>query len=222
METTRVVIFGAGGFGREVHGYLLDIKAAGAPLEIAGFIDANPDALDGFALAGAPKVLGSMPSDARSDYDAVVIALGSPEARAAVRAEAQRAGIPLFTVKHPLAWVASTAALGAGTIVAPFAIVNDHAKVAENVALNCYASVGHDARVELDAVLSPYATLNGFAILGEQSMMGTHSAIAPGVSIGRNTKVSAGVAIARDTPAGSLVVGAVAKSRVMFPVPDEA
>ncbi|MCI9888351.1 acetyltransferase [Micrococcales bacterium 31B] len=220
MSKVRVAILGAGGFGREVYGYLRDIAVRDEGFAVAGFIDSNPAALEGFSLPGNPAIIASGLDAAVGQCEAVVIALGDPGLRARFRGEAAAVGLDLFTVTHPLAYVATTATVGAGSILAPFVTVNDCAEVQENTAINCYASVGHDARLEADAVLSPYATLNGFAVVGRQALLGTHCAVLPGVSVGAFSKVAAGVAVSRPVEPGSLVAGAAPKSRVMFAVPE--
>jgi acetyltransferase-like isoleucine patch superfamily enzyme len=82
--------------------------------------------------------------------------------------------------------------------------------------LNVYATCGHDSQAAACAVLSPYASLGGGAKIGTRVFMGSHSFIAPKITVGDDCKIAAGAMCFRDVPANSLAMGNPAQSRVMF------
>lgn len=216
MTDCRVRILGAGGFGREVYGYLGDRIAQGDKLEIEGFLDDRPDALAGLPLS--VPVLGSL-DDTEADDDVwYIIAFGDAELRARWGVRLFSAGCQLCTLIHPTAYVSSSATIGPGSIICPFAAVCANATIEINSVLNCYASAGHDAIVGAHSILSPYSTLNGFARLGTRVFMGSHSAVLPGLSVGAGTKISAGSVVNSDVQPGSLAHGNPARQRILFPV----
>lgn len=208
-----LVIFGAGGFGREILAY-----AEEAGMTVAGFVDDNPTAVDGFDLPVG--ILGSVADVDIARYDWVV-AFGDAVLRRRVHRSLALAGAMFRTVAHPSAYVARTARVGDGCILCPFSLVAAHSTLEADVALNTYASVGHDATVGAHSVLSPYAVVNGNVTLGEAVFLGTGAIVTPGRSVGRDTKVNVLTAVSRDVEPGSLVAGNPMRSRVMFPV-DEA
>jgi sugar O-acyltransferase (sialic acid O-acetyltransferase NeuD family) len=212
----KLVIVGAGGFGREIYWYAMDAAAAGSTAKVYGFTDANPRALDGFDIA-AP-VLGDLAELAVEPDMAFVIAVGDPVVRMRLAGTVSQLGGSLATVIHPTAYVAPDARLGAGCVVCPFAFVGTATSIGENTALNTYASVGHDADVGAHSVLSPYATVNGGVRLGLGVFLGTHATVTPRLRVGASSKVGAGSVVMRDVPVGSLAVGSPARSRAMFAV----
>ena len=212
-----LIVVGAGGFGREVLQYARDAAAAGAALRVRGFLDDRPGALDGFGLDVG--VLGPIAQYRPRSGEACVVALGDPAARHDVVARLRAAGAEFATLVHPRAYVAPSAALGEGTVVAPFACICPHARLGAHVAVNVSANVGHDAVVEDFAVLSPFSVLNGFAVLGAGGFLGTHATISVQRRVGAWSKASAGTVVFRDVEPGSLVAGNPPKARVMFHPP---
>jgi sugar O-acyltransferase (sialic acid O-acetyltransferase NeuD family) len=211
----KLLVIGAGGFGREVLQYVRD--APSGDLEPCGFIDDRPDALSGFALG--ITILGSIDTYAPAADERAVVAVGDPVVRRWLALRATARGYAFASVIHPRAYVAPSARLDAGVIVAPFAFVAPHSWVGSHVVLNTHASVGHDSAVEPYAVLSPYAVVNGNCKIGEGVFMGTSAAVQPGKVVGRYSKLSAGALVAQHVSPCSLMVGNPATGRVMFKEP---
>jgi sugar O-acyltransferase (sialic acid O-acetyltransferase NeuD family) len=181
-----------------------------------GFVDDRPDALDQFDVS--VPVLGGLVDLMRIDARAFIIALGDPALRRGVSDAIGEVGGTLVTLIHPSAYVSSTAQIGSGTLLCPFTLIAANSILGANVAINVYASIGHDSRIGEHCVISPYSAVTGDVSLGDESFLGTHCTIAPGTTIGRCSKVSAGSTVTRDAEAGSLLVGNPAKGRVMYPV----
>ena len=101
-------------------------------------------------------------------------------------------------------------------MVCPFAFIGVGAVLGDHVAVNTYASVGHDAQVGDCSVFSPYAVVNGAVALGEEVFLGTHATVTPGLTVGRSAKITAGAVAVRPVPAYALAVGNPARSRVLY------
>ncbi|GBE22880.1 putative acetyltransferase EpsM [bacterium BMS3Bbin01] len=211
-----VAILGAGGFGREVLQYSQDARAAGWPNRVVGFIDNWSGAFERFDVS--VPLLGSFGDIGQIDVRAFIIAVGDPALRRKLAdAVVDFRGI-LVSLIHPTAYVAPTAQIGSGTVLCPYTLIAANSWVGPNVAVNVYASIGHDSRVGGHCVISPYAAVTGAVSLGDGSFLGTHCTIAPAVAIGACSKVSAGSVVTRDAEAGSLLIGNPAKGRVMYPL----
>jgi len=132
----------AGGFGREV----LHWARAAWPEwcgRIAGFLSADRE-----ILAGRPDALPVLDDPATftpQPGDALLLAIGIPGVRRQVAESLSARGAEFLTLVHPTAVVASTAALGSGTIVCPHAVVSDAAQVGRCVLVNYHASLAHDS-----------------------------------------------------------------------------
>lgn len=216
--TASLTIVGAGGFGREVLAYARDVVRAGAALRIAGFLDDNPDALQGKDTGAA--VIGSVATLSPGDGDRFVIAVGEPRVRRALAAALAARGVrddAFVSIVHPTAYVAG--ALAPGCVIAPFAFVGPGASLGRHAVLNTYASAGHDAQLGACAVLSPYAVVNGNVVLEDGVFLGTHATVVPGKRVGAWSKLGAGAVAHGDLEAGSLAMGNPAKGRVMFGPP---
>jgi len=200
----RVLIVGAGGFGREVLRWARDAWGDAAD-RVAGFLSADPDRLDGHAAV--PPILGDPASFAPLAGDGFLLAIGLPGVRRRVAEELLARGGAFLTLVHPTAIVASTAAIGAGSIVCPYAIVSDACRLGRFTLLNYHASLGHDATTGEFAVFSPYAALAGGARVDDDVFLGMHATVGPGRRLGERTKVSANSCALADAPPDSLVHG---------------
>ena len=214
-DPSDLFILGAGGFGREVLQHAREASAQGWPYVVKGFLDDDLDALSGFSVG--VSVLNRI-SDEHLSGD-VVIALGEPAIRRALRERVEAQGGRIISIVHPSAHVVPSATVGAGSIVGPGVYIGVDSSVEANVVLNVYYSVGHDAKVGSDSVLSSYTAVTGGVMMGAGCFTGTHATIAPGVSIGAWSKIAAGSVVTRQAPDGSLLMGNPAKGRVLFRAP---
>lgn len=203
-DLRRILIVGAGGFGREVAHWARDAWPDQAG-RIAGFLSADADMLAGRAC-DLPILAEPARYEARPG-DGLLLAIGIPEVRRRVAEELLCRGAEFLTLIHPAAIVCPTAAVGPGCIVCPGAIVSDSARLGRCVLLNYHASLAHDAVAGDFAVLSPYAALAGGATIGEDAFVGLHGSVGPGVTVGPRSNVAANSCALRDVPADSLVTG---------------
>jgi sugar O-acyltransferase (sialic acid O-acetyltransferase NeuD family) len=203
-DCERIIIVGAGGFGREVlqwarHAWPEHVS------KIAGFLSADADKLNGHAptlpILGSPADFEPQPSDG------LVLAIGVPGVRRQVAEQLEANGGRFLTLIHPSAIVADTARVGVGTIICPYAIVSDAVRLGRFVLVNYHSSLGHDARAGDFAVLSPHACLGGRGAIAEDVFLGLHASVGPGISVGSQSKVSANSSALISAPAGSIVFG---------------
>lgn len=203
-DCRRIVVVGAGGFGREILQWARDAWPVQAPL-VGGFLSDDLRRLDGFSTGVG--ILSTVRDYRPLSGDYLLLGIGVPYARRRVAEHLQARGARFLTLVHPKAVIASTATIGEGSIVCPFAVVSDSALVGRFVLANYYASLGHDAAVGDYGVLSPYATLGGNARLASDIFLGLHASVGPNVAVGARSKVSANSCALADTPADSIVYG---------------
>lgn len=203
-DCKRIIIVGAGGFGREVLQWARHAWPSDAH-KIAGFLSADPDKLDG--LAPTLPILGSPAGFQPLPADGVVLAIGVPGVRRQVAEQLEANGARFLTVIDPTAIVADTAQIGTGTIICPYAIVSDAVRLGRCVLVNYHASLGHDAAAEDYAVLSPYATLGGGSEVGADVFLGLHASVGPGRRVGAGSVVSSNSVALVDTAENCLVYG---------------
>lgn len=162
------------------------------------------------------RILGRTADWQPAPEERFVLAIGNPALRWRLARELSERGASFETVIHPLAYVAATASIGAGAIIAPFATVGANANLADQVLLTYYASVAHDASVGPGCALSPHSVANGGSRLGTATFLGTAAIVNPGVSVGDHAKVAAGSVVYRNVPERSLASGNPAKARPLL------
>jgi len=206
-----LVIFGAGGLGREVLLLLRQLNAAHPAWDVRGFYDDRAPPTG--AVAGLPYFGTSADLNGTAAPLAVAVAVGSPAGRAAVvgRLTSPRLSFPVLV--HPGMALAphQRIVLGAGCIIQQGCILTCDIVLGRFVLLNLGCTVGHDAALGDFCSLMPHANVSGGAQLAAGTYLGTNATVIQGVRIGENTIVGAGAVAVRDLPANVTAVGVPAK-----------
>ena len=211
----KLVIIGAGGCGREVLQWARDINEAGqaagtgARWEIRGFLDDNPQALDG-KVCTVP-VLGSVDAYEVQPEDEFVCCIGNSAVRRAVTERLKARGAVFPAVVHPNAVVADSCTLGEGVIVYPYALISDNAVIGDGCIINMYSSVAHDSVLGEYCTISAHCDVTGMCTLGSRVFMGSTSHVVPGLKIGDDVYICAGSTVMSRVRSGMKVLGNPAK-----------
>lgn len=207
---TAVLILGAGGTGRDVMDWLPELRAAGRPLEVLGFLDDDP-AKRGLEIGGA-KVLGPLTDIVRFPDASIIDALGSPRSyRGRPKLVAAFPDSRAVTVVHPLARVSSRAVIGAGSIIYPFAFIGPDVVLGRHVVVLSHGSLNHDVRIGDFAILASHVSLGGGATIGRACYLGMRATVREGIQVGDGALVGMGAVVTDDVPAGVTVVGMPAR-----------
>lgn len=224
----QLVVFGGGSLAVEIAAYVADMRDAHDSGAVSGerwaisdvVSDSTPRADDLRRQARAdPEFhadLGSVSDLARKS---VVIAIGDPAVRHRIYRQLLDAGVRLATLVHPRAYVAGTASIGPGCVIAPFAFVGPFATLGANVVLNVGAIVGHDVVLGTSCVLSPGAKMNGFAKSGDVAFLGAGAVMQSKAALGSYGKLSAGSVLTGIAGDGFLMHGNPAAGRQMVKLP---
>ncbi len=209
-QKNRLLIVGAGGFGREVLQWALDIQKHGeVDWTVGGFLDANQDAFENFDIDF--PILGDPADWQPSPEDRFIVAIGDPTIRLRVCRELQQSGAQFVSLVHPSAIVGSRCSIGTGTILCPGVTVTVDATIGDFVILNVRSCVGHDARVGDGCTVNDFCDITGNAVLGEGVFLGSHSSVTPSAKVGDYARVGAGSVVVRRVRANTTVMGPTAK-----------
>ena len=209
----NLIIVGSGGFGREVLQWTKD-SFSEAQYRIKGFLTNSDSDLKGFDVPY--PVLGSDEEYRIEKNDRFIFAIGDVGIKRTITERLEGRGAEFISLVHPSAVVASSARIGKGAVICPFALVSPNVVLGDHVMLNFYASCGHDAKIGKFCIFSPYATVNGFAELDEGVFLATHASVGARRKIGRDSKVSANSVVTADVPAKTLVYGVPGKMATIF------
>jgi len=203
-DCDRIIIVGAGGFGREVLQWARHAWPSHAH-KIAGFLSADPGKLDGHApslpIVGSPNDFELRPTDG------FVLGIGIPGIRRDVAEQLEARGARFMTLIHPTAIVADTAVIGLGSVICPYVIVSDSVRLGRFVLVNYHASLGHDAAAGDFSVLSPYSCLGGNAAIEGDVFLSMHVTVGPRVYVGAGAIVSANSCVLHHAPPNSMIFG---------------
>jgi sugar O-acyltransferase (sialic acid O-acetyltransferase NeuD family) len=203
----EVFVYGASGHGKVV----TDILLAGRQT-VAGYID-DGDGLAGTQVMGIP-VVGDFEWLKRytaAHKVAIALGIGGNCNRRQVAERCRDSGIELVTAIHPSAVIASSAVIGAGTVLMASSVVNPDARIGCGVIVNTAAIVEHDCVIGDYAHLSPNSAIGGAGALGATSWLGMGAVIIHGVRVGIGTIVGAGAVVVRDLPDGVVAFGVPAR-----------
>lgn len=207
----RLVIFGAGGFGREVLQLVRDINETVPTWQCEGFLVDSKYA-DGGMVQGLP-ILGDLAWLVRNPGVQVVIAVGSPVAKREIALRIRRVSEnPFATLIHPRAWVGQHVAIGEGSILCAGALVTTDIRIGRHVHINIGATIGHDAVLEDFVTLNPSVNLSGNIKLEEGVEVGTNSVLIPGSVVGCWSIIGAGSVVTKSLPPNVTAVGIPAKA----------
>lgn len=207
MAENRLVIVGAGAFGRELMCWA--DAAVGATWDRVAWVDDNPQALAGFDYPW-PHI-GSLATFRPQSDDLCVVAAGEPATKRALVATLRSNGARFATLVHPTAVIARTARIGEGSIFCPLSFASADARVGDFVTVNGLSSVGHDVVLGDFSTLSAHVDLTGGVTVGEDAFFGTGAKVVPGVRIGRQARIGAGTTIMRTVPEGATMFALPAK-----------
>lgn len=204
-----VLVYGAGGFGREIVSWLRTDTAA--QLQPVGFIDDTATLTDIDERTGLP--VGPLEEMVRTFNAAgVLIALGSGILRQRVAKKAEMVGLVAETFVHSSVLVGERVEIGRGSLILPGTILTCDIKIGDFVVVNCSCNVGHDVEVSDYATLLGNNSINGAVRIGEFVTVGSRATIHPGKQIGSRSTIGIGSVVIRSVREGSTVFGNPAKA----------
>lgn len=205
----KLVIIGAGGFGREVLAWAGQSVQVGRDWEIKGFIDDNLDALAKRPSPG--KLLGKIADHQPAVDEVFICALGVPAVKRKISELILARGGKFTRVIHRSAVLGHEVELADGVILCPNAVVSANNRLGRGVVVNLNSTVDHDAEVGDWTQINCHCDLTGGVIVGREVWFGSHVAIAPGVRVGDEAYLGTGTVIFRDVEPKAKMFGVPAR-----------
>ena len=207
----RVVIFGAGGHGREVAEVLRDQAQRNSDISVLGFIVDDPGShspiVNDLPILGDWSWFGTVD---RAEI-AIVCAVGLPKIRKRIVELAIGSGLSFFKAISPHAFVSPNANIGNGIMMAPNSVVSTASVIGDHVIINVGATISHDTRIGRYFTINPGVHVAGNVSVGEGCHLGIGCTVIQGINIGAWVTVGAGAAVISDLPDGVTAVGVPAR-----------
>jgi sugar O-acyltransferase (sialic acid O-acetyltransferase NeuD family) len=191
----RLILVGAGAFGRELISLAQDSELHGRGQKITAFLDDNPLSLDKFSYN--LEYLGAIKDYKPSSDDELIVAISDPHAKQKIILMLKNKGANFGQLIHPLAVISNTAKLGEGVIVCAHTFVSADSIIGDFVVINVLSSIGHDTQIGSFCTLSAHVDLMGYVIVGKSVFFGSGARVLPRVKIGDEAIIGAGATVMR-------------------------
>ena len=211
-----LIIFGAGGFGREVAWAVERINNVTPSWNLLGFMD-DDDSVQGTKINGYP-VLGKTGDVCGYPDVCFVVAVGSSKTREKIvnNMKAANPDIKFGTVIDPTVEMSNHVTIGEGTIICAHTIITVNIEIGSHVIINLDCTIGHDTIIQDYVTLYPSVNISGITTIGHAVELGTGMQIVQGKIVKDYSIVGAGAVVVKDIPAKCTAVGSPAKPIKFF------
>lgn len=202
IKNSKVILVGAGGFGREVLNLLYNTN-----YEVVGFIDKNINKNKKINIIGNDNIIPKL-FKKYSDIK-IFVSIGNIQVRKKIIKKIKTNQLEQISFIH------NTSAyfikkLKMGSIIYPNCTIMNDCKIGEGTVINSGVNIGHDSQIGNYCNINPGVNLAGNVKIGNECMIGMGTKIKEGITIGRNSVVGAGSLVLKNIPPNSLFYGAPA------------
>lgn len=207
----KLVIFGAGGFGKEVAWLVSNINRVQKEWDLLGFID-DTENLQGTDVNGIPVLGGIEWFKDNTIPISVVCAVAKPKFRKMlIEKMEQYQHVRFATLIEPSAIIADTCEVDEGSIICAQSVISVNTKIGRHVIVDWNCTIGHDAVLNDFCTLYPSVNISGKTCLCECVEMGVGSKLIEELIIREGTIVGAGAVVVKSLSANCTAVGVPAK-----------
>ena len=197
------VIFGAGGLGRELLGWIANCSTEmRLRFHVAAFVSEGVDV--GSKCHGIPVM---SIEDWRERKPRYVVAIAEPTVKKRIVTMLDAYEWRAETFIHDNVAVGVNSKIGQGSIVCPFCCISTDSTIGSHVLVNSGSGIGHDALVSDYSSLLGNVSVNGGAQIGVGVQLGARSMIYPGKKVGDWAKVGLGSVVLRNVKDKTTVFG---------------
>lgn len=209
MKNKRLIIVGAGGFGRECLVWARAIPESERDWEVVGFIDNNLEALRNFNCEVG--ILGTIDDYVPQPNEVLLLAIGTVGIKLKLAKILAERGASFLTLIHPSAIIGDRIRLGTGCVICPNVVISTDVTIGNFVSLNIACTIGHDVVIGDGATLSSHVDLTGGVSLQKGVFVGSRASILPKVKVGEFAVVGAASVVTKTVKNDTTVFGVPAK-----------
>lgn len=136
-----------------------------------------------------------------------MVGVGEPIVREKIFNKVKVNGYSFTTLIHPSAFIASTAVIEEGSMVAYNAFISVKTHLCKNSLIQPMAAIDHECKVGKNSVVSSFVSMGGRSSLGNNSFIGLNACVKQGINIGHESVVGMGAVVIKDVDDRVMVVG---------------
>ena len=209
----KLILIGAGGFGREVAWLVERINANNPTWDLVGFLD-DDLSIWGKAINGY-KVLGGLDEITAYADAYFVCAIGSSKIRKSVVEKVYLAdsSIKFATLVDPSVEYSKLVNIGEGSIICAHTVMTVNIEIGKHNVINLDCTIGHDSTLKDFVTLYPSVNVSGMCNIGQCTEIGTGAKIIQEKTICGECTVGAGAVVIKDIKHSGVYVGVPAELR---------
>ena len=202
----KVVVIGAGGFGRECAEICKIQFLHSRDVALLGYLDDNKELWDTYL--NGDKVLGGLDYFKNNPSKIYfVCGVGDSKKRKEITEKALNIGYKPITLIHPRTTISTGVKIGQGTVIQAGSLLAINCTLGDHVHLNYNCIIGHDAKVDNYVTFAPTAQIMGNTYIKEGSYIGGNAFIKQGITVGSNTVIGALSFVNKDIPDNIVAIG---------------
>ncbi len=211
MSKIDLVVYGAGGFGREVMWMIESSLNYSEKYNILGFVDDSNELKN--AVINSKRIIGDTTwLISRQEKIAVVIAIGNSIIRKNIYNKLKDNSHIIFpNIIADDVKISDYVKLGQGCIICFSNIITVNIDIGDFLISNLDCTIGHDSKIGDFVTINPSVNVSGNVTIGDCVNIGTGTNVIQNKSIGDNSIIGAGAVVAKDIPADCTAVGVPAK-----------
>ncbi len=208
----KIVLIGAGGFGREVAVSLIGtINWYEPTYEFLGFLDDGAQFQTGSMIAGYPWLGNRNWILDHKDEVFCTCTIGNAALKKRIQSELMQKGVQFETIIEKNAYIAPDAVIGPGCVFYGGVKISVNCKIGAGVLLNDGVKIGHDVTIGDYTSVMPDTGISGGCQIGEAVAIGGHAFLIPSRKVGNQARIAAGSIVFSNVKAGTTVLGNPAK-----------
>ena len=200
----KIVIYGAGGFAKEIIWLIEEINNVNKEWELLGLIEDNEEnfgkKINGYKILGGKNYLETL-----SDDIFITIAIGDGNIRKKIYEN-----FPYkkdATLIHPSVKISSTNEIGKGSIICAGCNLTVNVVIGEHSNINLNCTVAHDCKIGDFVSVFPQVAISGNVKIGSNTTIGTGSTIIQKLKVGENVTIASMSNVTKNISDNSIALG---------------
>ncbi|MPM29812.1 GDP-perosamine N-acetyltransferase [bioreactor metagenome] len=200
----KIIIIGAGGYGRELLQWVKDINEYKPTWIIAGFIDDDLDSLEGIDCDY--PIIGRLSDWEPKEDEEFALAIGNPKTKEKIVKIMKDKNAVFANVIHPTATLTKFSKYGEGLVMFPQSKLSVNSQVGDFVTI-LSSGIGHDVQIGDYTTISGLCSVLRNVRIGKRVFLASNVAVAQDIVVEDDAYLGIGSVVIKNVPAGAKVFG---------------